>query len=135
MEVTIIEASQHGGGKKKFPVELENVVKKLNSLFKFDNYEIVSRGDAMGIEESFLTFTSSSSKTPAKSFQAYAKIGYFDEVIKLDDFKVALPGGNELITSINVKDGETVVVGSSRGRGDPQEASLITVVTAKVIQE
>jgi len=135
LEVTIIEASQNGGEKKKFPAELEKVVKKLNTLFRFDNYEIVSRGDAMGMEESFLTFTSSSSKTPLKGFKAQARIGYFDEVIKLDDFKIGMPTGNDLVTSINIKNGETVVVGSSRGREDLKQGSLITVVTAKILQE
>jgi hypothetical protein len=134
LEVTIIEASENGKERKKITPELEEVITKLSSLFRFDNYEIVSQGDAMGMEGSNLSFSSSFSIDSDKEFSARTKIGYFDNVIKLENFGVTLPRErNDLRTSLNIKNGDTVVVGSSRGKA--QDGSFITIVTAKVVQE
>lgn len=135
LEVTIIRASRNGGARKGLPPEIEKVVKKLNTLFKFNSYEIVSRGDAMGVEESMLNFTSAGFENESNSFHASTRIGFFDEVIKLEAFRVSMFGGNDITTSLNIKNGDTVVVGSSRGRSGPQDGALITVVTAKVVEQ
>ena len=134
MKVTIIKASENGKQKENFPEEVEDVIIKLNELFNFDNYEIVGWGDAMGVEGSQISFRASNIVEPKNgSFSAKARLGFFENIIKLEQFRVNMPSGNDLVTTINVKNGETVVVGASR-TNNIKQGSLITVVTAKVIE-
>jgi|GEM_PF-4816416 len=45
---------------------------------------------------------------------------------------LSTPQRSDLNTSVNIKNGETLMLGASRG--DLQKGSLITVVTARVVE-
>lgn len=136
VEVVIIEASGNGSKKPKLPPELSSIVDKLQSLFKFGRYEVIGRADAMGLEGATISFgTGYSEEEKSKSiFEARARIGYADDIIKLENLSVHVvkPSRSELATSINIRNGETVILGASRG--DALSGSLITVVRAQVAE-
>ena len=47
LEVILIQAKGNGSSTPEYPKEIESVVKKLESLFKFGKYNILGRADAM----------------------------------------------------------------------------------------
>jgi len=132
LEVTLIQATGNGDSKPQYPKEIAGVVKKLRSLFKFGKYTIIGRADAMGLEGSKVSISSSNNEQRSR-FSMDTVLGYNDDIIRLENLRVMViyPQQSELATTANVKNGETVILGASGG--DAQEGSLITVVKAKVM--
>jgi hypothetical protein len=136
LEVSLIQATGNGKSKPEYPKELKNIVSKLQNLFKFGKYEIVGRSEAMGLEGSHIKFGTKrhqSKEGRVYIFEASSEIGYSNNIIRLENLSVFVvqPISNQLSTSINIKNGDTVILGSSRGGS--QEGAIITVVTAKVM--
>lgn len=137
LEVLLIKASGNGGGKPDYPPEIDSIVSKLRSLFKFGKYTIIGRGNAMGLEGSNVSFSgrieNDQEALVQHPFRVQTRLGAAGDIIKLQGLKVTvtLPQ-NEIATSINVKNGETVILGASRGKSS--EEALITVVTAKIME-
>jgi hypothetical protein len=134
LEVVLVMASGSGEGEPTYPEEIEEVVRKLGPLFRFSEYEIIGRANAMGLEGSSMHFSSGDSGDDVAVFEVGTQLGYADEVITLEQLSVAVqkPTGNAISTSVNLRDGEKVILGASRG--DARKGSLITVLTAKVVQ-
>ncbi len=134
VEVKLIKATGNSQEKPTYSQEIEGIAKQLNTLFKFSHYELVGRADAMGLEGSALQFSASPDPSPMSLFTVSTIVEYFDNVIKLDKLQIqTYPKPSNLTTTVNVGNGETVILGASQG-GDPQQGSLITVVTAKVVE-
>ncbi|MFO7891911.1 MAG: hypothetical protein R6V04_16415 [bacterium] len=139
LQVSLIDASENGEKKLDYPEEIADVVKQLKSLFKFSKYEIISRADAMGIEGKEISFGTSQKKDSDCNFTVNTMLGYSEDIIKLNQLKIYMHyrvkddlfTSNDLSTSINIKDGETVVLGASRDTAQPE--AVITIVTAKVM--
>lgn len=136
LEVVLIQASGDGRSKPDYPEEIKNIVKKMQSLFKFGKYTIIGRAEGMGLEGAHLSFSSlveisSETKIP---FNVSTKLGHVKGIIKLEDLNVSARGPqmSDIMTSINIKNGETVILGASKGV--VEEGSLITVLTAKVME-
>ncbi|MBN2414841.1 carboxypeptidase-like regulatory domain-containing protein [bacterium] len=137
LEVLLIKATGNGGGKPEYPAEIKSIVSKLNSLFKFGRYTIIGRANAMGLEGATLSFSGRIENDPEamveNPFMVQTRLGAAGDVIKLEGLKVMITmPRNEIATSINVKNGETVILGASRGKSS--EDALITVVTAKIME-
>jgi hypothetical protein len=136
LEVFLIQASGDGKSPHEYPKEIKDIVNKMQTLFKFEKYEIVGRADAMGLEGTQLTFGTLQrvEKEFEYSFNAEAKLGYSNGIIRLENLRVIVmePIRSSLSTSVNIQNGETLILGASRG--DAQKGSLITVVTAKVME-
>jgi hypothetical protein len=135
LEVFLIHATSNGKTKPEYPEEIKGVVKKLESLFSFGKYEIVGRADAMGLENARLSFSSVNRMRDSihSIFKVSATLGCTNGTIRLEGFHIADElNQNDIMTSINIKDGETVILGAS---GGVREAgSLITVVTARIMK-
>ena len=131
VEVKIIEATGNGQEEPTYSQEIEGIAKQLNALFKFSHYELVGHADAMGLEGSTLRFSIpviAASTPPFLSNPVEIRLEYFDNVIRLNGLSMS-----NLTTTVNIPNGETVILGASRQR-TPVEGSLITVVTAKVVE-
>ncbi len=134
LEIKLIEATGNDQEKPTYSKEIEEIAQQLNALFKFTHYELIGRANAMGLEGSVLQFANSPDETTAGLFSVHTTLEYFDNTIKLNNLNIRtrLPRIIDLITTVNVGNGETVILGASRS--DPQQGSLITVVTAKVVE-
>lgn len=133
IEVKLLEASKNGRSQPDIPDEIKPILEKLNSLFKFGHYEIVGRADAMGIEGATLAFSTPRHEDMESFFHVATRLDLAGDIIKLQDLKVEIrmPSESNLVTSVNIRNGETLILGASKG--DPQKRSLITVVTAKIL--
>lgn len=134
LEVMILRASQNGNEKQKYPKNIDKIVKKLQSLFKFEKYQVAGSVDGLGLEGSPVRFESAATLPFLGQIRVHTTIGYADEVIKLNNLSVSTSSkqGNILATTVNIGNGETIILGASRG--DQSQGSLITVITAKVIE-
>jgi hypothetical protein len=135
IEVLLIEASgSERGSPPRYPKEIEPVVENLSPLFKFSDYKIVGRTDAMGMEGSTLIFSSNLNDEDDSSFEVFAKIGFGNGFIKLPEFVVHVQGPQQkhISTALNLPQGEMVILGASRG--EAHKRSLITVVSAKFLK-
>ena len=134
LEVILIQATGNGGNKPEYSKEIEPIVKKLKSLFRFGKYSVVGRTYAIGLEGSDLKFSSGNTGSSRYFFTGQAHLGYTDGFITLDNFNISVMGPTQsgLSTSVNIANGSTVILGASHG--NLQEGALITVVTAKVVK-
>jgi hypothetical protein len=134
VEVILVMATGSGKETPVYPDELAEVVDKLAPLFKFDEYRIVGRANAMGLEGAELALSSEPVDETDAAFQVRGVLGMAGEYIKLQDLTILVekPTMKRIATSVNVRDGELVILGASRGNA--LEGSLITLVTAKVLE-
>ena len=134
LEVMILRASQNGDEKQKYSKDIDKIVKKLQSLFKFEKYQVTGNVDGLGLEGSSVAFESAAALPFLGQIRVQTTIGYADEIIKLNNLSVSTSSkqGNILATTVNIANGETVILGASSG--DQSQGSLITVVTARVIE-
>ncbi len=130
----ILRASKNGDEKQKYSKDIEKIVKKLKSLFKFEKYQVAGKVDGLGLEGSPVRFESAATLPFLGQIGVQTTIGYADEIIKLNDLSVRTSSkqGNILATTVNIGNGETVILGASGG--DQSQGTLITVITAKVIE-
>ncbi|OVE78604.1 hypothetical protein BVY01_04960, partial [bacterium I07] len=133
LEIVLIQASGNGGGKPEYPAEIEPIVDKLQSLFKFGRYTIVGRLDAMGMENSTINVASPQGENNKSYFNFSTRLAFNEGIIRLEGLhiQVSYPMKSELATTANVVNGKTVILGASRG--DAMDGSLITVLTAKLM--
>jgi hypothetical protein len=133
IKVWLIEASGENGGKAEYPKEIESVVENLKPLFRFNRYRIIGRADVMGMEGSTLVFQSDPNRSSGGRFEAAATIGFGNGFIKLPELSVHVqePLHKSINTSLNIPDGEMVILGASSGAAT--EGSLISVISARFI--
>jgi hypothetical protein len=135
LEVKFIYATGNGDKKPVYSKEIKSIAKKLSSLFKFGKYELIHHAKAKGLEGSKIS-TYATLPTEKKDFiQVKAELEYHNGIIKLENFQIKiyhLAQYNDISTTVNIKNGETIILGASKG--DAQEGSIITVVTARVVE-
>ena len=115
-------------------LELAPVVDQLGSLFRFAEYRVVGRANAMAMEGASMVISSNEDDSSDYEFEAACgDIGYFDGIVRLGELSIAIqePVARYLNASVNVRDGDIAILGASHG--DPRQGSLITVVTARVV--
>lgn len=131
LQVMLITAN--GGERKKveYDPKVKNIIKQLTSLFKFNYYWVVGQAEMVGMENERLSIMSEN-KTSA--FHVDTMLKYQNDVVKLERLKivVAKPGKGEIVTTVNIRNGETVILGASSGQHEGE--AMITAVTAKVVE-
>jgi len=161
MEISLIEASGGVGEAEEFPAEIEKVVEKLRGLFKFPRYRIIGRADAVNLLGSHVRFSSPRpakmdshirqtipprADVPQRRvtlpsgqnkafFEVSARMANINgDLVSLADLEVNVldPRSYYLKASVNIRDGETLVLGASRG--DTSQEALIVIVTVKLIK-
>lgn len=136
LEVTLLQAENSTEGKNKYPKKLDKLIKNLNSLFKFNKYIIIGEASSIAFEESPVEINSHTDLKSFSRFSIKTRIYYTNDIIKLNSFSLSFtPHQRYKIfnSTINIKDGETIIVGAS-----PEYSaigSIITIVTAKVVEE
>lgn len=133
IEMWLIEASGQNGAKAEYPEEIEPVVENLKPLFRFNRYRIIGRADVMGMEGSTLVFQSDPGRSSEGRFEAAATIGFGNGFIKLPELSVHVqePQHKAINTSLNIPDGEMVILGASSGAAI--DGSLISVIRARFL--
>jgi hypothetical protein len=131
IEMLLIEASGSGGDQPEYPDEIKPVVDNLTPLFKFNRYRIIGRADAMGMEGSTIIFSSNSGEDSDGSFESVAEIGFGNGFVRLTQLSVHVqkPAHRSINTTLNLPEGEMVILGASRG--EAAKGSLISVVSAR----
>ncbi len=129
----LVEASRKGNGPTDYPEEIESVVKNLKPLFRFNRYRIIGRAEAMGMEGSEMVFESQPERESEGSFMVAAEIGFGNGYIALPTLSVHVvePMHRSINTTLNIPDGEMVILGASRG--EASKGSLIVVISATAI--
>jgi len=129
----LIEASGKEEGSTEYPKEIESVVKNLAPLLRFKQYRIIGQAEVIGMEGSTLVFQSNPARSSDSRFEAAARIGFGNGFIKLPELSVHVqkPLNQMINTSINIPDGEMVILGASRGAAT--EGSLISVISASFV--
>ena len=128
------------------PIPDETLRNQLKQAFKFRHYNLLGSGRSTSNAGSKTMPSLKSSTTPklvdasgdellnvARTWANF-RLEFIDEgkgVIQLRDFIVDSAGGHVLNTSLNIKNDETVIVGSSFHDGD--DIAIITVVTARTV--
>jgi len=159
MQVSLIEASGEGEEAAEFPAEIEKVIGKLRSLFKFTRYRIIGRADAAHLVGSTIKFSSTQLpekarirqtiplgednvkrrvNLPVNQFEAFFEVsariaGINGNIVSLADLEVNVvePRRAYLKAGVNIRDGETLVLGASRP--DTGQEALIVIVTVKLL--
>ena len=103
------------------------VEKQLKSLFKFKEYAVLDNSCIMGHEDQNCSIGLAGSTYHIDIDQIEVK----NEIIKLAGLKLQshIGEGTILNTTVNIKSGDTIILGSSRTKN---YEALITVVTAKI---
>ena len=132
-EVLLIEASNKEAAKGGTPEEIKPVVDKLKGLFKYKSYAVIGRAEGMGMETSALEFGTPGGTDSPTIFRVKTGLVLTGQVVQLQrlTIDVAKPLHNQILTSINIKNGETLILGASRN--DEADSALITVVKAKIL--
>ncbi len=133
VEVLLIEASNKETAKGGTSEEIKPVVDKLKGLFKYKTYTVIGRAEGMGMENSSLQFGTPDGSDSATLFRVQSGIVLTGQVVQLQQLgiEVVKPLHNQIKTSINIKNGETLILGASRN--DAADNALITVVKAKIL--
>jgi hypothetical protein len=142
IKVLLIEAAGEGGDDPEYPEEIEPVVDELKSLFKFKYYRVIGRAEAMGMEGSAMAFESDPGDGDSP-FEVMADLGFGDGYIRLTQLSVHVrsPRKNpasastwdtgstrSISTTLNLPEGEMVILGASRGQAS--KGSLILAISA-----
>jgi hypothetical protein len=134
IQVMLIHANGSDEKRTTFDPRLRTeIVKKLSTLFKFKSYTVVGQAEISGLERNPVSFSSDLSSESSVSFAVEAIPLLSEGVITLKNLKIVAmkPNKGEIMTTVNIPNGETVVLGSSRS--DMEGGAMITVVTAKVM--
>lgn len=141
LEVLFIRAVNDDARASFISQEIGNVAKQLRALFKFRQYYLAGKAVAMGVENEELQIETSSKDTTMSSFLVSTVPRYTSGTIKLEDMRLQFwwkprpfmkSPDTDLRTTINLKDGETVILGASQG--DESQGAMISVVTARVVR-
>ncbi|MBC8180828.1 carboxypeptidase regulatory-like domain-containing protein [candidate division KSB1 bacterium] len=131
LEVRLILASSEKKQSQKMPKELETIAKQLKTLFRYQGYEILDDARVLAYEnkECF-------SLIGEGNFQMKInKLEYQDVnggLIKLNRFSLTRGNQNMLATTVNIPNGDTVILGASNVDGGGK--ALITAVTARILK-
>ncbi|GEM_PF-1282197 len=134
VEVLLVRAKGNGGKKVVLPDEIKELASQLKSVFKFTDYEIIGKADGIGLEGSTIqTSVNMTYRNSQPSFQISGGLEINGDIIRLNKFTVDVvaPMHSKISTTVNIPDGSKMILGVYRGGvGD---GSLITVVTAKIM--
>ncbi len=133
IKALLVEATRRGEGPTVYPEEIEPVVKDLEPLFRFNRYSIIGRAEAMGMEGSEMVFESEPERNSEGRFAVAAEIGFGNGYVALSTLSVHViePMHRSINTTLNIPDGEMVILGASRG--EATRGSLIVVISATAI--
>ncbi len=126
LEIKLIHASKKG---KLISEEIKDLISKLKPLFAFSSYVLldsVTLRTENGANAELLTGSS--------KYRFLCNPRFIEEgkgIIRLEQLRLHISKDPILATSLNIKNGETVVVGSSNIIEN--ETSLILVVTARTV--
>lgn len=131
LQVKLITAN--GGQRKKveYDPKVKNILKQLTSLFKYNYYWVVGQAEMTGLENEPLRIMNESQMS---AFTVKTHLKVQKDIIKLErlQINVAKPGRAEIMTTVNIRDGETVILGASGGQHEGE--ALITALTAKFVE-
>ena len=128
------------------PIPDETLRNQLNQAFKFRHYNLLGSGRSTSNAGSRTMPSLSGSSTPklvdasgdnrlnVAPIRAHFWLEFIDDgkgVIQLRDLRIDSARGHVLKTSLNIKNGETVIVGSSVH--DEDDIAIITVVSARTV--
>lgn len=128
------------------PIPDENLRNQLKQAFKFRHYNLLGSGRSTSNAGSRTMPSLKGSSTPklvdrsgdkrlnVAPIRANFWLEFIDEgkgVIQLRDLRINSARGRVLNTSLNIKNGETVILGSSVHDGD--DIAIITVVSARTV--
>jgi len=130
LEVRLITAAQNKEKKAKLPEELNSLSRQLESLFRFTDYRLLDDARVRVTENEGCRFVTGKGKY---NFTV-SRVEYNDidgGFIKLKNFVLQGKGQTILKTSVNIPNGDTLILGASST--DESGKALITAVTAKVM--
>jgi len=128
MEVMLIKAD---GTKTPVPQNLKSVVKQLNTLFKYKGYRMVGQAQGLGAEGAGIRLRCQQNN--AYSFDVKSGIKLVGQTIQLQHLSIQVPHLTDISSTINIKNGETVVLGATQGKNE-SDGALITVVKARIVE-
>ena len=131
LEVRLILASSEKKQSQKMPKELETIAKQLKTLFRYENYEILDDARILAYENKECFSLIGEGKCQMK----INRVEYVDVnggLIKLDRFRLVSGNQDMLTTTVNIPNGDTVILGASNVDGGGK--ALITAVTAKTLK-
>ncbi len=130
VEVTLISASRDGRPRDDVPEDLRAIARKLSAVLRFNSFEKVASIRAEGNEGDPVTLALES------GYHASFDFGEFDPVtktIRIEQFRLDRLGTDQregetlLKTALNLRIGQVVVLGASRGP-DSGKALMIVLV-------
>ena len=132
LEVQLILASPRANG-QDLPDELSHIKKQLTSLFKYKDYYLLDDARIMAYQNQPCSFVVGQGGYRVQ----IKKVEYHDiqkGLIKLQHFDLKSEELNQYVlnTSVNIQNGNTVILGASNV--DASGQALITVVTAKTVE-
>lgn len=135
LELRLVAASRVVGTPPATPDELKDIAAKLSGVLRFNSFEKVGDLSVDGRESDPVTAELKSADS--KVYRATFKFGEYDPVsdsIRVNDFQLGRLQGEEinslLKTSLNLKVGQTVVLGAAR-LPDSQKALMMIVVARR----
>ena len=131
LEVQLILASPRASG-QDLPEDLSHIKKQLTSLFKYKDYYLLDDARIMAYQNQPCSFVVGQGGYRIQ----IKKVEYHDiqkGLIKLQHFDLKSEELNQYVlnTSVNIQNGNTVILGASNV--DASGQALITVVTAKTV--
>jgi hypothetical protein len=131
LEIRLILASSGKKQHQKMPKELETIAKQLKMLFRYQSYEILDDARVLAYEDKECFSLIGEGKYQIK----INKLEFQDVnggLIKLDRFSLSRENQNMLSTTVNIPNGDTVILGASNVDGGGK--ALITAVTARTLK-
>ena len=130
VQVMLLVANRGDRKEVEHHPKLKDIVKKLTSLFNYNYYWVIGESEMIGTEGEPFSVMSEGQQS---SFAMDAMLEIQDDVVQLKRMKVtvAKPTRAEISTTLNIKNGDTVILGASSGQHEGE--AMITVVTAKIL--
>ncbi|NQT27443.1 hypothetical protein HQ585_18970, partial [candidate division KSB1 bacterium] len=130
IQVMLLVASRGDRKEVEHHPKLKKIVKKLTSLFSYNYYWVIGEAEMIGTEGEPFTVMSEGQQS---AFSMDTRLKLQDDVIKLEGMKITVekPTRAEIKTTVNIKNGETVILGASSGQHEGE--AMITVVTAQIM--
>jgi|GEM_PF-435363 len=136
LELKLVAASRMTGTPPATPEDLKEIAGKLSGVLRFNAFEKVGELSVDGRESDPVT-TDLKSGDAKQIYRAEFKFGEYDPVsdsIRVNDFKLGRVQGQEITallkTSLNLKVGQTVVLGAAK-LPDSQKALMMIVVARR----
>ena len=131
LEVRLILASSEKKQGQKMPKGLETIAKQLKTLFRYASYEILDDARVLAYEdkECFSLIGDGNFQMKIKRLE-YVDVN--GGLIKLDRFRLISGNQDMLTTTVNIPNGDTVILGASNVDGGGK--ALIIAVTAKTLK-